>query len=1049
VPGYESVDELGKGAMGIVYKARQIGLDRLVALKMILPSAQAGPAERTRFQIEAKAVAHLQHPNIVQIFEVGEHDGLLFFSLELCPGGNLAHKLEGKPLLPKDAARLVGVLAEAMQAAHAQQIIHRDLKPANVLLGADGTPKVTDFGLAKKLNEPGLTHAGEVMGTPAYMPPEQAEGRTKEVGPLADVYALSAILYEALTGRPPFLAATTLATLRQVCEQEVVSPRSLQPQVPRDLETICLKGLEKDPARRYASAGALADDLRRFVQGEPILARPVPAWERSLKWARRRPAAAALLVTAAAALLAISLGCVFFGLYKSQESTALRQQYERRRKVDQLWGQGKDADSAGRLALARGQPDEAARRFTLAAEYLDGALATLDAEESADLDLRRQIVKRREQVREYLAEQARRQQWQDRIARFLVGRDDVLFHEISLVGRDEASNRAQVIRLAPEVLGWVSVDAGRPPAEGGQALLAQKQRFESPEQMQQVAEGCYEVLLVWAEAEASTPPERPAGRIGRAREGLRLLDVAEALGKAHGIATPQAYHLRRARYLAWAGEEKAAAAERTRAGGLRARTVRDHFLAGLEAYRERQYGAARAACALAVRRQPEHFWAQYLQALCLFKLGKFKEAKAGSNACLALAQQRRRAFPWLRVLRAYSHTELGEFAEAEEDFSWALSREKDELLRYVALTNRSALRVKQKQWDAAVIDARQAIALRPAAHPPRANLAQAEMGRKKWSAAITALDGALACQSIGAEKAALYHTRARAHLERKDRTAARKDFEQALAHEPAEGRSDRRVSTLVELGYLKHQAREYAAALADFNTALKLRPNYAFAHRQRAETLLALNRHEEAGQALDRYLRAGGKPTPAVYLARGMIHARLRQHQPAVEAYSRSLILKRDALTLSHRGWAYLQLDAARPALADFSAALRLRPRHVNALCGRGNALVRLGKVKEAVEDAEAALRNRPGTEQIFLAACIYARAARLVTLTPRGPARVSGKAATGYEKQALELLARVMKRVPQGERAGFWRKRVLSEPALAGLRRNPKMVELARSVRQ
>jgi tetratricopeptide (TPR) repeat protein len=252
----------------------------------------------------------------------------------------------------------------------------------------------------------------------------------------------------------------------------------------------------------------------------------------------------------------------------------------------------------------------------------------------------------------------------------------------------------------------------------------------------------------------------------------------------------------------------------------------------------------------------------------------------------------------------------------------------------------------------------------------------------------------------------------------------------------------------VELGYLKHQADEFAAALADFDAALRLRPDYASAHRQRAETLLALDRPAEAGEALDRYL-ARGKPTPEVYLARGLIHARLKQYQPAVEAYSRSLLLRRDAQTLSRRGWAYLQLDAARLALDDFDAALRLRPKHVNSLCGRGTARVRLGQLKEAVQDAEGALRNRPGTEQLFVVACVYARAARLVTLTPRGPARVSGQEGARYEKQALELLAQVLKRLPEGERVAFWRQRVLPEPALAGLRRNPKLRALVQKMRR
>jgi WD40 repeat protein/tetratricopeptide (TPR) repeat protein len=308
IPGYEVLEELGRGGMGVVYKARQVSLKRVVALKMILSGAHAGSTERQRFRTEAEAAAALRHPNIIQIYEVGEHEGHPFFSLEYADGGSLVDQLVGRPQPPRRCAELVAALAGAMHYAHQQGIIHRDLKPANVLLLPDGTPKITDFGLAKQLGtDAGQTRTGAVLGTPAYMAPEQARGRGKEVGPATDVYALGAILYELLTGRPPFLAESPLDTLRQVTTEEPVPPGRLNDRVPRDLETVCLKCLHKDPARRYPSAGALADDLQRFLHGEPVRARPTPAWERLLKWARRRPAAAALLVVAVVGVLAFAV----------------------------------------------------------------------------------------------------------------------------------------------------------------------------------------------------------------------------------------------------------------------------------------------------------------------------------------------------------------------------------------------------------------------------------------------------------------------------------------------------------------------------------------------------------------------------------------------------------------------------------------------------------------------------------------------------------------------------------------------------------------------
>ncbi len=294
-PGYEILGELGRGGMGIVYQARQMQLNRPCALKMILSGSLAGTEELRRFETEAKAIARLQHPHIVSIYEVGDHQGRPFLALEYCPGGNLDRKLNGTPLEATEAGRLVELLARAVGVAHSAQVVHRDLKPANILIGADGQPRIADFGLAKELDEVGMTQTGAVVGTPSFMAPEQAEGR-KEIGPLADVYALGAILYDCLTGRPPFKAATTLETLRQVVVEEPVPPRRLNPALPADIETICLKCLLKEPAKRYAKALDLADDLGRFLRGEPITARPVSAIERAWRWCRRNKAVASLLL---------------------------------------------------------------------------------------------------------------------------------------------------------------------------------------------------------------------------------------------------------------------------------------------------------------------------------------------------------------------------------------------------------------------------------------------------------------------------------------------------------------------------------------------------------------------------------------------------------------------------------------------------------------------------------------------------------------------------------------------------------------------------------
>ncbi len=274
VAGYEILEVVGHGGMGVVYKARQLGLNRLVALKMVLAGANASPDSLARFRAEAEAVAQLAHPNIVQIFDIGEQQGCPFLAMEHIGGGSLAQQLDGTPVPARQAATLVMSLARAVHHAHERGIVHRDLKPANVLLQADGTPKIADFGLAKRTDSDYVhTQTGAILGSPSYMAPEQASGATDKIGPATDVYALGVILYELLTGRPPFRGASLIDTIEQVREHAPPPPRSLQPKIPRDLETICLKCLEKQPKRRYASAAELADDLMLYLRGDLIRAR--------------------------------------------------------------------------------------------------------------------------------------------------------------------------------------------------------------------------------------------------------------------------------------------------------------------------------------------------------------------------------------------------------------------------------------------------------------------------------------------------------------------------------------------------------------------------------------------------------------------------------------------------------------------------------------------------------------------------------------------------------------------------------------------------------
>ncbi|MDB5384870.1 MAG: pknB 3 [Planctomycetaceae bacterium] len=308
IPGYEVEAEVGHGGMGVVYKARHLKLDRLVAIKMLLAGAYASPSEIEQFLREARAIANLCHTNIVQVFDVGEFEGRPYFTMELLESGNLAQKSAGAPQPAPAAATLVAVLAQAVQFAHQHGIVHRDLKPANILLSEDGTPKISDFGLARQVAaDADLTLTGMLIGTPSYMAPEQSRGSSDAVAPAVDIYALGALLYEMLTGRPPFRADSAAETARQVIEEEPAPPSRLNAKVPLDLETICLKCLQKDPQRRYTTAVALAEDLQRFLDGQPILARPVGRVERIVRWMRRKPTATALIITALL-LMGVALG---------------------------------------------------------------------------------------------------------------------------------------------------------------------------------------------------------------------------------------------------------------------------------------------------------------------------------------------------------------------------------------------------------------------------------------------------------------------------------------------------------------------------------------------------------------------------------------------------------------------------------------------------------------------------------------------------------------------------------------------------------------------
>ena len=388
VGDYEIQSEIARGGMGCVFRARQVSLNRPVALKMILGGRLASDTDRQRFRSEAEAAAQLDHPNVVPIYEVGEYDGLPFFSMKLVEGGSLASR---ERRLAKDAARLVAKIAGAVHYAHQRGILHRDLKPANVLLDRSGEPHVTDFGLAKRVGgcDSGPTATGAVLGTPSYMAPEQAAGQ-KNISTAVDVYSLGAILYELLTGRPPFYAESVLGVLAAVQYDEVVPPRRLDPDIDRDLETICLKCLEKNPVARYPSAAALAEDLQAWLAGEPITARPATTWERAVKWTRRRPALAALIGVSALSLVGLVVLLALLWLSAEERAETVKSLSQAKLSLMDLQSQAREAQKHAavqealadqkrrELAELSKRADEQAHNAKVAAAKADSVIYAAD-----------------------------------------------------------------------------------------------------------------------------------------------------------------------------------------------------------------------------------------------------------------------------------------------------------------------------------------------------------------------------------------------------------------------------------------------------------------------------------------------------------------------------------------------------------------------------------------------------------------------------------------------------------------------------------------------
>jgi serine/threonine-protein kinase len=976
IRGYEVQGVLGRGGAGVVYKAWHLRLNRPVAVKMLLAGPYARPEELERFWREAQAVAGLRHANLVQVHDVGDHEGRPYFTMEYVEGGSLAQKLTGTPQPAARAAALVATLAGAVQAAHRSGIVHRDLKPANVLLTADGTPKVTDFGLAKRLQrDEGLTLSGVPIGTPSYMAPEQVRGDRQALGPGADVFALGAILYELLTGRPPFRAETAAATFQQVLAEDPVPPARLNPQVPRDLETICLKCLQKDPGQRYPAA-ELAAELERFLKHEPIRARPPGRLERGLRWVRRRPAAAGLL--AAVALLVAAVGVGAWLVYR-QQAAAHARQAQTDQKVRELLGRARRLVEEGwpgrdlaKLAQARAEgnrADDVARS--------GGASRGLRLEAEAfrrDAAGRLRRAQRNRALLEALLEVSGPQETgactSDGTGRLLV---------LAQPGVDEqyaAAFRRWGLDVDRTAEAEVVARLGAEPAPVVQELVAGLDGWMMERRRQKRPEGQWRRLF------------RVADRLDRSarRRRLRMLLVGEAPPHAAGVAGlvgtgspwPALWEL--ARGNAWrqlrevrkeidprkepaltvvlltqacAAVGDVAGAEKLLRRATTARPGQVVLLDALGKLLERQ-GPARLEEAIGYYRAARSRRRRLGLALSKALLGAGRAAQAEEVLQELALQRANRHNPAFYFCLGAVHMGRQRYRPAEAAYRKVLELQPGSAEAY---SNLGAALNSQQEYDRAEAACRKAIALRPGFAEAYVNLGNALFHQRKHGAAEAACRKAIALRPGFAEA---YVNLGSALLGQGKPGAAEVACRKAIALKPDLAEAHGNFGNA-----LLHQEK-YGAAKAAYRKALALKPDFAEVYCNLGG---ALNRQRKYGQA-EVACRRAIRLKPGLAEAHHNLGNALNgqgKHRAAERAAQKAINLKPDwAFPYFLLGNARMGQQKYRTAGAAFRKATLLQPDFAEAYANLGSALLRQGKHRQAEAACRKAIGFKPGLSEAY-----------------------------------------------------------------------------------
>jgi tetratricopeptide (TPR) repeat protein len=910
VAGYEIVEVLGRGGYGVVYKAIQVKLKRLVALKMILAGSHAGASELARFRTEAEAVGNFQHPNIVQIFET--------------------------------------------------------------------------------------------------------------LGPAVDIYALGAMLYEMLTGRVPFAGDNPVEVMIQVTMEEPVPPSRLLTKVPRDLETICLKCLEKEPHRRYGTAQDLADDLARFLNHQPILARPVNAWDRSLKWMKRRRLISALLAGIAIACFAFLAA---WGSY--QRSVYRHQQVETQHEQDEL-AQVVDG-------IRRGQ--------TAVKDQLWGNLREIIGSIENKIDSNASLLGKLDRLElEALEGLRRRLDARDTYENFVKSRDEALFFATLSVGEQAQEKLALAVKKDREALYHVGL------SDTLKSELTPEEGF-SLEERNNIRSGCYELFLVLADLLVR---QKGGDSLDQVRHALRILDQAADLG----IQT-RALDMRRSRY------EELAGTPPVRKNNVKTTSewidsAFDHFLVGDDFYKQGKLEEAVREFEKALQLQPGHFWAHFDLSACYIMLDRPHLARDNLNICLD-----KKKIVWVYLMRGHAEGLLKDYEAAERDFDEAIKLlqkdgEQNQEGFYVLYNNRGIMRIGQHgQFARGEDDLRRAIQVNPSKYHAYLSLALAYLNKREEDPAFRKnnlaeanplMDEAIRAADDSTTRANLYRILSQLHIKADKYQEAFEDLEKSIALEPET--SLIRAKAQVDRGRMLQNQNRIGEALAAYDVALKAHPELIDAYRWRGETLFNLKRYAEAVQAFDCYLEKGGPATAKVYQARALARGQAKDPAGAVEDYTRALTLEREPTAITgmfvNRGQAYLSCQANLPALRDFDEAINRDPQNATAYLGRGLARVRKGDIPEGVRDAEKAFQiESQSPKTTYHAARIFAQAAGKSDSDRERRNREAMERRFFYEDRAVALIRRALGLLPESQRQLFWQENIAEDSALGPIRRTYGFVKL------